>query len=70
MKWIAVRKEDGRSIHLVRVDTIDDLFMKDGSLSVTAKMDDLLFSVVPHPPEPLKSILAQLNGPVGEVPWK
>lgn len=69
MKWIAVRSESGKSIEIVRVDCVSGFYAADTDvLWARFGLEDRLVSI--DPPEPIKSFLAQLNGPVGEVPWK
>jgi len=75
MKWIALEQKNGL-MNIVRIETIDE-FAALNTLGfqgrgLIAKMRDGTTRAVVFPPADSDSalLLAALNGPVGEVPYK
>ena len=74
MKWIAV-KSQGISTRIVRVEDIAYFYCTPGGEGLMAEMkyDGEQIQVADAPfirGSPAAFLLAQLNGPVGEVPYK
>ena len=75
MKWIALEQKNGL-MNIVRIETIDEFAAlnteKSKGRGLIANMRDGSTRPVVFPPEDSDAgrLLAALNGPVGEVPWK